>query len=568
MRSVTSTRVHWDAVLGDLGRVLPTGVSLTSLTVATPTAAAAACRAPRRGSTFTDRRSTSSHVRVALILDRLALLPWLSGVALQSTTRSGNAVTFSINGDVRRRRWIVIDRMSGRVALLLVSGRADAGRPARLVRADLPAAVEGVEARLAGRRDERRAAAVTSLLARPDRPREPRGAAGFEDRGPRRPEDVADSPSVLGGRGAPRASRSTRSRPQAGCRDRRRRGAADDGERHGHYFAIQKFLRILRSEAVLRGDKMVATGRLYTVDSIQFTGSGARRRDGPAGASTGLVSGGTGSQRVRLRPDGGVDDGGCRRPPTRRPHAADALMSSAGVSRGKRPTAYAAAAAAKQRRQKIIAGGLGVVLIAVLAYEVPHLLKLVQRQERRAGRSPPHDAGGRCRRAARICSRRFGAAPAADPFAQLLPTNGDPTAATSPSRRGSVDPFAAQVVVESILDTDAHRRSSTQPVAGDDRDRHARRRPQGKPRLDRHPRLDPDGRGQGLGNDVSPRRRARRESAPVSVLNSSNRRPLRGGYWVVYTGPYATLNAVTTRAGSVHSQGYPTAYIRELIVYR
>ncbi len=56
--------------------------------------------------------------------------------------------------------------------------------------------------------------------------------------------------------------------------------------------------------------------------------------------------------------------------------------------------------------------------------------------------------------------------------------------------------------------------------------------------------------------------------SPVSVLNSSNRRPLRGGYWVVYTGPYATLSAVNSRAGSVHSRGYPTAYIRQLIVYR
>ena len=43
-------------------------------------------------------------------------------------------------------------------------------------------------------------------------------------------------------------------------------------------------------------------------------------------------------------------------------------------------TAYAAAAAAKQRRQKIIAAVLGVVLLAVLVYEVPQLLKLVQRQ--------------------------------------------------------------------------------------------------------------------------------------------------------------------------------------------
>jgi Tfp pilus assembly protein PilO len=40
----------------------------------------------------------------------------------------------------------------------------------------------------------------------------------------------------------------------------------------GRYFAIQKFLRNLRSKAGLRGDKIVASGRLYTVDSIQFSG--------------------------------------------------------------------------------------------------------------------------------------------------------------------------------------------------------------------------------------------------------------------------------------------------------
>jgi hypothetical protein len=53
----------------------------------------------------------------------------------------------------------------------------------------------------------------------------------------------------------------------------------------------------------------------------------------------------------------------------------------------------------------------------------------------------------------------------------------------------------------------------------------------------------------------------------ISVLNSSNRRPLRGGYWVVYTGPFTSLSDVSTRASQVHSHGYATAYIRELIVY-
>ena len=77
----------------------------------------------------------------------------------------------------------------------------------------------------------------------------------------------------------------------------------------------------------------------------------------------------------------------------------------------------------------------------------------------------------------------------------------------------------------------------------------------------------PTGEGRGSATSFAATARAK-GITPVSVLNSSNRRPLRGGYWVVYTGPYATLNAVTTRAGGVHSQGYPTAYIRELIVYR
>jgi hypothetical protein len=54
----------------------------------------------------------------------------------------------------------------------------------------------------------------------------------------------------------------------------------------------------------------------------------------------------------------------------------------------------------------------------------------------------------------------------------------------------------------------------------------------------------------------------------LSILNSSNRRPLRGGYWVVYDGPYNTLGQVTSRSAVVHAAGYPTAYIRELIVYR
>jgi hypothetical protein len=54
----------------------------------------------------------------------------------------------------------------------------------------------------------------------------------------------------------------------------------------------------------------------------------------------------------------------------------------------------------------------------------------------------------------------------------------------------------------------------------------------------------------------------------TSVLNSSNRRPLRGGFWVVYTGPYTGLAQVSAAADHVHKSGFTSAYIRELIVYK
>ena len=95
MRSVTASRVHWDAVMADLGRVLPTGVSLSSLSAVAPAPTASAPVASGT-STFSIVGSTTSHDRVALILDRLALLPWLSNVALQSSTRSGNSDSFTI----------------------------------------------------------------------------------------------------------------------------------------------------------------------------------------------------------------------------------------------------------------------------------------------------------------------------------------------------------------------------------------------------------------------------------------------------------------------------------------
>ena len=40
----------------------------------------------------------------------------------------------------------------------------------------------------------------------------------------------------------------------------------------GRYFAIRRFLQILRNRAGLQDEKLRASGRLYGVDSIQFSG--------------------------------------------------------------------------------------------------------------------------------------------------------------------------------------------------------------------------------------------------------------------------------------------------------
>jgi Tfp pilus assembly protein PilN len=120
VRTVAASRVSWESVLADLSRVLPDQVSLQNLTALSPTPAAAAVSAlssttsadtSSTGSTsaapapapvavaptsFTITGTTTSHVRVALILDRLALVPWLSDVTLTSSTHASAGDTFGI----------------------------------------------------------------------------------------------------------------------------------------------------------------------------------------------------------------------------------------------------------------------------------------------------------------------------------------------------------------------------------------------------------------------------------------------------------------------------------------
>ena len=111
--TISSQRITWERMLRDLSRVLPSQVYLQNLALQSPaplasgaaaTAATAgtATAAPAGATGFSATGVASSHVRVALVLDRLASLPWLSNVTLLSSTNGASGTlkggdAFSVN---------------------------------------------------------------------------------------------------------------------------------------------------------------------------------------------------------------------------------------------------------------------------------------------------------------------------------------------------------------------------------------------------------------------------------------------------------------------------------------
>jgi Tfp pilus assembly protein PilN len=87
-RDVIARRVVWEDVMRDLGRVLPPSVYLQSMQVSSGAPPAADGTAAPTGFTITG--FADSQNRVAQVLDRLALLPWLDDVALASSVRGGS----------------------------------------------------------------------------------------------------------------------------------------------------------------------------------------------------------------------------------------------------------------------------------------------------------------------------------------------------------------------------------------------------------------------------------------------------------------------------------------------
>jgi Tfp pilus assembly protein PilN len=111
--TVSSMRIAWEGLLADVSRVLPRQVYLQSLSLQSPTplatgASIPAPTTPAPGTPtpaatsplgFSATGVASSHVKVALVLDRLASLPWLSNVTLLSTANGGASGTTLSRGD-------------------------------------------------------------------------------------------------------------------------------------------------------------------------------------------------------------------------------------------------------------------------------------------------------------------------------------------------------------------------------------------------------------------------------------------------------------------------------------
>jgi Tfp pilus assembly protein PilN len=112
--TVTSQRMTWEQVLRDLAKVLPGYVQLQNLQAQSPTPVSSSALSTTSTTTTTSGTTptafvvtgfTSSQKAVARVMDRLSLLPWLSDVSLQSSTRSdtsrgSKAVQFTIGANL------------------------------------------------------------------------------------------------------------------------------------------------------------------------------------------------------------------------------------------------------------------------------------------------------------------------------------------------------------------------------------------------------------------------------------------------------------------------------------
>jgi hypothetical protein len=225
------------------------------------------------------------------------------------------------------------------------------------------------------------------------------------------------------------------------------------------------------------------------------------------------------------------------------------------------------AAEQKARRQKVfVAVGLGVLGI-LLFIQGPKLLDALGGDDPIAAPAPAPIVPPKTEdqeRAYRMLPKQ----PAADPFVTRSLSDGDPQAATVVSGpSGTRDPFAQSGAAPSQAASAPTPEAAPAPITGDI--------VVGTP-------ASPNAvaergwivilasirtsAGKAYAERVANTARSRR-LGDVSVLDSSSRKPLRAGYYVVYTGPFESLSAVQSSAAKVRSSGYRTAYVREILRY-
>ena len=226
----------------------------------------------------------------------------------------------------------------------------------------------------------------------------------------------------------------------------------------------------------------------------------------------------------------------------------------------------ATAAAKKQRRQKVMAfGGLGVLAI-LMFIQVPKLLGGSDSPESVAVAATPvipAPETGKDARALRLLLKNAGA----DPFASRSLADNDPRAGSVSGPGGTHDPF-----VESGSSTPAAPAtpSTEDPVAAPLPGKIVLGTPKAGAVARRGWIVVLASVQNRFGRAYAERfaTRVRQNGlGTVSVLDSSTRKPLRAGYFVVYTGPFESLAAVQRSAAHVHAFGYRTAYVREILRY-
>ncbi len=229
----------------------------------------------------------------------------------------------------------------------------------------------------------------------------------------------------------------------------------------------------------------------------------------------------------------------------------------------KQETRRAKAAAAKQRRQKMIAfGGLGVLAILIVI-QGPKLLDAFGGSDRpapatsEAAPAVPAPTGG-------DRSPLLFKSAGADPFATRALADNDPRAEAVAGPRGTHDPFAQSRVASSPASSPSPTPSPQLPkriVIGTPTPNAVAKRGWIVILASIQTRV-----GRSYAEQFAAR--ARRDGVGIiSVLDSSTKKTLRSGYYVVYTGPFATLDAVQQSAAHVHAFGYRTAYVREIVRY-